>query len=193
MTGVLSIFMQEPQFQGQTKDRLNNPEMLSAVDGMVRPALEHWLNHNQSIAEVDRRAHHPGGARARGQPRGAAGSRAQGPDVGPRHAARQALRLHAPRLDHQRALHRRRRLGRRVGEAGTRSRAPGDSAAARQGDEHRGHDDRQGAREQGAGGSGDRARLRRRQELRRRRGFATARSSSSPTPIPTAITSRRCC
>jgi DNA gyrase subunit B len=25
--------------------------MLSAVDGMVRPALEHWLNHNQSIAE----------------------------------------------------------------------------------------------------------------------------------------------
>ena len=36
--------MQEPQFQGQTKDRLNNPEMMSAIDGMVRPALEHWLN-----------------------------------------------------------------------------------------------------------------------------------------------------
>ena len=52
MTGVLSIFIQEPQFQGQTKDRLNNPEMLSAVDGMVRPGLEHWLNHNQSIAEA---------------------------------------------------------------------------------------------------------------------------------------------
>jgi DNA gyrase subunit B len=51
MTGVLSVFIGEPQFQGQTKDRLNNPEMLSAVDGMVRPALEHWLNHNQSIAE----------------------------------------------------------------------------------------------------------------------------------------------
>jgi DNA gyrase subunit B len=51
MTGVLSTFIREPQFQGQTKDRLNNPEMLSAVDGMVRPALEHWLNHNQSIAE----------------------------------------------------------------------------------------------------------------------------------------------
>ena len=51
MTGVLSVFIAEPQFQGQTKDRLNNPEMLSAVDGMVRPALEHWLNHNQSIAE----------------------------------------------------------------------------------------------------------------------------------------------
>jgi len=51
MTGVLSAFIAEPQFQGQTKDRLNNPEMMSAVDGMVRPALEHWLNSNQSVAE----------------------------------------------------------------------------------------------------------------------------------------------
>jgi DNA gyrase subunit B len=52
VTGVLSIFIQEPQFQGQTKDRLNNPEMLSTVDGIVRPALEHWLNHNISVAEA---------------------------------------------------------------------------------------------------------------------------------------------
>jgi DNA gyrase subunit B/topoisomerase-4 subunit B len=52
LTGVLSIFIQEPQVQGQTKDRLNNPEMLSAIDGVVRPALEHWLNHNISVAEA---------------------------------------------------------------------------------------------------------------------------------------------
>jgi DNA gyrase subunit B len=52
LTVVLSAFLQEPQFQGQTKDRLNNPEVLSVVDGLVRPALEHWLNHNQSIAEA---------------------------------------------------------------------------------------------------------------------------------------------
>ena len=52
LTGVLSAFIQEPQFQGQTKDRLNNPEMLSTVDGIVRPALEHWLNHNISVAEA---------------------------------------------------------------------------------------------------------------------------------------------
>jgi len=51
LTGVLSLFIEEPQFQGQTKDRLNNPEVLSAVDSAVRPALEHWLNHNRSIAE----------------------------------------------------------------------------------------------------------------------------------------------
>jgi DNA gyrase subunit B/topoisomerase-4 subunit B len=51
LVGVLSVFLQEPQFQGQTKDRLNNPEMLSAVDGAIRPALEHWLNHNITVAE----------------------------------------------------------------------------------------------------------------------------------------------
>ena len=52
LVGVLSIFIAEPQFQGQTKDRLNNPEILSAVDSAVRPALEHWLNHNLSVAEA---------------------------------------------------------------------------------------------------------------------------------------------
>jgi DNA gyrase subunit B/topoisomerase-4 subunit B len=52
LTGILSIFIQEPQFQGQTKDRLNNPELVSAIDGLVRPALEHWLNHNISVAEA---------------------------------------------------------------------------------------------------------------------------------------------
>src|SRR3954451_23629571 len=51
VTGVLSLFVQEPQFQGQTKDRLNNPELVSAVDGVVRPALKHWLNHNITVAE----------------------------------------------------------------------------------------------------------------------------------------------
>jgi DNA gyrase subunit B len=52
LTGVVSVFVQEPQFQGQTKDRLNNPELVSAVDGLVRPGLEHWLNHNISVAEA---------------------------------------------------------------------------------------------------------------------------------------------
>jgi DNA gyrase subunit B len=51
LVGVLSVFLQEPQFQGQTKDRLNNPEATAAVDSQVRPALEHWLNTNISVAE----------------------------------------------------------------------------------------------------------------------------------------------
>jgi DNA gyrase subunit B/topoisomerase-4 subunit B len=52
LTGVLSIFIAEPQFQGQTKDRLNNPEIMSVVDGAVRPTLEHWLNQNRTVAEA---------------------------------------------------------------------------------------------------------------------------------------------
>ena len=51
LTGVLSVFVSEPQFQGQTKDRLNNPEVLSAVDSVVRPGLEPWLNTNRTLAE----------------------------------------------------------------------------------------------------------------------------------------------
>jgi DNA gyrase subunit B/topoisomerase-4 subunit B len=49
--GVLSVYVQDPQFQGQTKDRLNNPEVQNYVDGAVRPALEQWLNSNRTVAE----------------------------------------------------------------------------------------------------------------------------------------------
>ncbi|HEY0007546.1 MAG TPA: DNA topoisomerase IV subunit B [Tepidisphaeraceae bacterium] len=52
MIGVLSIFIEDPQFQGQTKDRLNNPEVQSMVDGAVRPVLEQWLNNNRTVAET---------------------------------------------------------------------------------------------------------------------------------------------
>ncbi len=51
MMGVLSVFISDPQFQGQTKERLNNPEVQSAVDGAIRPSLEQWLNSNRSTAE----------------------------------------------------------------------------------------------------------------------------------------------
>ena len=51
LIAVLSVFVPEPQFQGQTKDRLNNPEVMSAVDSQIRPALEHWLNTNSSVAD----------------------------------------------------------------------------------------------------------------------------------------------
>jgi DNA gyrase subunit B len=51
MIGLLSVFIPDPQFQGQTKDRLNNPELQSQVDGTLRPALEQWLNSNRSVSE----------------------------------------------------------------------------------------------------------------------------------------------
>ena len=52
MTAVLSVYVAEPQFEGQTKDRLNNPEVLAFVDGAVRSALESWLLENPSVAEA---------------------------------------------------------------------------------------------------------------------------------------------
>jgi DNA gyrase subunit B len=48
IVGVLSIYIQEPQFQGQTKERLGNPEVQNQVDGGVRPALETFLLENKS-------------------------------------------------------------------------------------------------------------------------------------------------
>jgi DNA gyrase subunit B/topoisomerase-4 subunit B len=50
--GVLSVFIEDPQFQGQTKERLNNPEVQGIVDGAVRPVLEQWLNNNRTVAET---------------------------------------------------------------------------------------------------------------------------------------------
>lgn len=50
--GILSVFLSDPMFQGQTKDKLNNPEMTAAVESFIRPALETWLNNNPSIADA---------------------------------------------------------------------------------------------------------------------------------------------
>jgi len=49
--GILSSYVVDPQFQGQTKGRLNNPETAAQVEGVVRPALEKWLNDTKTVAE----------------------------------------------------------------------------------------------------------------------------------------------
>ena len=48
---VLSVFVREPMFQGQTKEKLNNPEMKQDVENFVRSGLEAWLNANMTAAE----------------------------------------------------------------------------------------------------------------------------------------------
>ncbi|MCA8988180.1 MAG: type IIA DNA topoisomerase subunit B [Planctomycetaceae bacterium] len=50
--GVVSVFHGDPMFQGQTKERLNNPEVTAVVESLVRPSLETWLNNNSSIADA---------------------------------------------------------------------------------------------------------------------------------------------
>jgi DNA gyrase subunit B/topoisomerase-4 subunit B len=52
LVALLSVYLLTPQFQGQTKDRLNNPEVAGQIDAAVRPALEQWLLENKSCAEA---------------------------------------------------------------------------------------------------------------------------------------------
>ncbi len=52
LAAIVSIFVAEPQFQGQTKERLNNPEAQAAVDSSIRPALEQWMNDNRNTADA---------------------------------------------------------------------------------------------------------------------------------------------
>jgi len=40
---MLSVFVREPEFVGQTKDRLASPEAARIVEGAVRDAFDHWL------------------------------------------------------------------------------------------------------------------------------------------------------
>ena len=40
---MLSVFIREPEFQGQTKEKLSNPEAAKLVENSVRDHFEHWL------------------------------------------------------------------------------------------------------------------------------------------------------
>jgi DNA gyrase subunit B len=52
LTAILSVCVHEPQFQGQTKGRLNNPEVRSLVESMIRPRLEDFLLKNRSVGDA---------------------------------------------------------------------------------------------------------------------------------------------
>jgi DNA gyrase/topoisomerase IV subunit B len=52
VAAVLSCYLSAPQFQGQTKERLNNPETQSLVDGAVRSALENYLLANRTAGDA---------------------------------------------------------------------------------------------------------------------------------------------
>jgi DNA gyrase/topoisomerase IV subunit B len=51
VVAVLSVFVREPMFQGQTKEKLNNPEMRTEVDKFVSASLEAWLNGRPSESD----------------------------------------------------------------------------------------------------------------------------------------------
>jgi len=52
LIAVISVFVRDPQFQGQTKERLNNPELYSQVSSVVTPSLELFLNENRSAGDT---------------------------------------------------------------------------------------------------------------------------------------------
>ena len=52
LVAVLAIKIPQPQFQGQTKERLNNAEVTPAIDGIVRTALENALNANRTAGDA---------------------------------------------------------------------------------------------------------------------------------------------
>ena len=54
MTGniaLLSVFIRDPQFQGQTKDRLSNPEAQKLVENAIKDRFDIWLAGNSTMAK----------------------------------------------------------------------------------------------------------------------------------------------
>ena len=43
LAGMLSVFVRDPQFQGQTKDRLTSPDAARLVEAALRDNFDHWL------------------------------------------------------------------------------------------------------------------------------------------------------
>ena len=145
LAAVVSAKLTDPQFEGQTKTKLGNPGMQGFVESVVNAKLAEFLEENPKEADrVVRKA--VDASRARAAARKARESVAQVGHGRPR-AAGQARRLHGQGAGDLRAVHRRGRLRRRLGQAGARPRHAGRPAAARQDPQCREGAHRQGAPE----------------------------------------------
>ena len=51
MTAIISVKLGEPQFEGQTKQKLGNTEARGAVDAIVSEQLTYFLEQNPSVAK----------------------------------------------------------------------------------------------------------------------------------------------
>ena len=52
LTAIVSVKIEEPQFEGQTKQKLGNSEARGAVDSVVSKQLEIFLEQNPSVAKA---------------------------------------------------------------------------------------------------------------------------------------------
>ena len=145
---VLSVFIREPEFQGQTKDKLSSPDAQRLVENVVRDHFDHWLA--ESPAEADRLLDFViDCAEDRLKKRQEKETK--------RKSATRKLRLPGKLADCSKrrgGRHRdfpgRRRQRRRQRQAGARPRHPGDPALARQDPERGQRRGRQAAAEPGA-------------------------------------------
>ena len=52
LTAVISVKLEEPQFEGQTKTKLGNSEMRNLVDGMINEKLADFFEENPAIGKI---------------------------------------------------------------------------------------------------------------------------------------------
>lgn len=52
LTAIISIKIEEPQFEGQTKQKLGNSVARAAVEGVVKEALEIYFEQNPDVAKI---------------------------------------------------------------------------------------------------------------------------------------------
>ena len=52
LTAIISIKIEDPQFEGQTKQKLGNSEARGAVDSIVSEQLTYYLEQNPSVAKI---------------------------------------------------------------------------------------------------------------------------------------------
>lgn len=52
LTAIISVKVPEPQFEGQTKAKLGNTEVRSAVEQVMAEELEHWMGSNPAVAKI---------------------------------------------------------------------------------------------------------------------------------------------
>ena len=115
---MLSVYIREPEFQGQTKDRLATAAAQKIVEQAIKDPFDHWLSGNPAQANkllefVIERAED----RLRRRQEKDVARKIGGAQIAP---ARQARRLFELVVGKLRDFHRRRRLGRRLGQASTR-------------------------------------------------------------------------
>ena len=167
LTAIISVKLPNPQFEGQTKNKLGNTEMRSLVEKVTNEKLADWLEENptearQAVGKATQAAHARMAAR-------------QARDLTRRKSLLESSAMPGKLADcaskqpgRVGAVHRRGRQRRRQRQARPRPAHAGDPADPRQDPQRRARPPRQDAEERGDPGAHHRDRLRRRRRVRPR-------------------------